>query len=71
MIHGSLSHDSNPSVIKMIKLRASPVGKSPAAASKDRAIGVAPFAFKYFTFFLISSIVFLPKGTSNFVSSQS
>ena len=70
-MQGSLSHDSSPSVIKMMKLRASLVGKSPAAASKDLAIGVAPFAFKYFTVFLISSMVFFPKGTSSFVSLQS
>ena len=44
MTHGSLSQDSSPSVIRMIKFLPSLDGKSPAAASKDLAMGVAPFA---------------------------
>ena len=68
---GSLSHDSKPSVIKIIKFRARVSGKSPDAASKERAIGVAPFPVKPFTFSLIASILSFPKGTSNFVSLQS
>ena len=71
MTHGSLSQDSSPSVIRMIKFLPSLDGKSPAAASKDLAMGVAPFADKNLIFFLIASMVFLPKGTSNLVSLQS
>ena len=71
MIHGSLSQDSKPSVMRMMKLRASVSGKSAAAASKERAIGVAPFACRPLIFALMGSIFEGPKATSSLVSWQS
>ena len=68
---GLLSQDSNPSVIRMITFREVVSGKSPAAASKDRAIGVAPLAIKPRILFFIRSMFPLENGTSNLVSLQS
>ena len=68
IIQGSLSQDSRPSVINMMKFLAKVSGKSAAAASRDLAIGVAPFACKPLIFILMGSMLFGAKGTSSLVS---
>ena len=69
--HGSLSQDSKPSVMRIMKFLLFSLGKSAAAASRDRAIGVAPFAVIVLIFCFIFSVLLVPKGTSSFVSLQS
>ena len=68
---GSSSHASMPSVINTMTLRPGVSGKSPAASSKERAIGVVPWARTLPRVCLIIRLLNVPNGTNNSVSSQS
>ncbi len=68
---GSSSQASMPSVMRMMTLRALLSGKSPAAFSSERAMGVVPRQRTSFIRLRMACALPGAKGTSSLVSSQS